>query len=49
MGNELINEDEMVRVELRCGRNMSVQSNYDAEGCGRWEDNTSNQTQATCC
>lgn len=41
--------DGMVRVVLRCGRNMSVVSNYSDGYCGSYEDSTSNQTVATCC
>lgn len=47
-----INESQnntMVRVVLKCGRNMMSQSNYDDDGCGGCEDATSNQTAATCC
>lgn len=39
----------MVKVVLRCGRNMTMDSNYNDDGCGSYEDATSNQTSATCC
>lgn len=41
--------NEIVKVTLECGRNMSTQSNYSQDDCGWGENATSNQTQATCC
>ena len=41
--------NELVKVALRCGRNMLSAYNYDNEDCGSYEDSTSNQTEATCC
>ena len=41
--------NELVKVVLRCGRNMLSAYNYDNEDCGSYEDSTSNQTEATCC
>lgn len=48
--NEIQNNG-MVKVVLKCGRNMSSEYgyNYDNDGCGNYEDSTSNQTAATCC
>lgn len=40
----------ITKVTLRCGRNMASASNYSAsDDCGSCENNTSNQTEATCC
>lgn len=39
----------LVKVVLKCGRNMSSESNFSDDGCGSYEDATSNQTSATCC
>lgn len=46
-----IQNNGMVKVVLRCGRNMSseYEYNYSDDGCGGCEDATSNQTVATCC
>ena len=47
--NSEIQKSEMVKVTLTCGRNLSSEAVYSGDGCGNCEDNTNNQTQATCC
>ena len=44
-----INGNTLVKVTLKCGRDMASESAYAPTTCGSCEDSTSNQTQATCC
>ena len=44
-----VNNSKIVRVTLKCGRNMASAAGSAPTTCGSCEDSTSNQTQATCC
>lgn len=40
---------DLIKVTLKCGRDMASEAGSAPDMCGSCEDSTSNQTQATCC